>query len=339
MPVVNLRTRAVARSLFSPTTLARAIDRMGFVQADPIRAPARAQDLILRHRVRDYRAGDLEARYGALGIEEDYLYAYGFVPRRVWSFVHPRKVRLSAFDRRVLEAVTGPTHPRELEASFGTKRVVNAWGGFSKATTDALDRLQFAGHLRIARREAGIRVYERAPEIDVAPADERMRTLIVSVANLLAPARERKLLSIAAWWRRYIRADHRAALRALLKRGELERDGEWIAPPGEIETEHDGVKLLAPFDPIVWDRERFEMLWGWEYRFEAYTPIAKRVRGYYALPLLHRDAVIGWANARVERGKLDVDLGFIGKRPRDPAFRRGLDEEIARMEAFLGLGR
>ena len=56
----DLRRFAVARSLFKPTTLKRALDRLGFVQADPIRAPARAQDLILRHRVKDYRAGDLE---------------------------------------------------------------------------------------------------------------------------------------------------------------------------------------------------------------------------------------------------------------------------------------
>ncbi len=51
-----LRRYAVARTLFVPTTLAQAIDKLGFVQADPIRAPAPAQDLMLRHRVKDYRA-------------------------------------------------------------------------------------------------------------------------------------------------------------------------------------------------------------------------------------------------------------------------------------------
>ena len=58
----------------------------------------------------------------------------------------------------------------------------------------------------------------------------------------------------------------------------------------------DTVRLLAPFDPVVWDRRRFELLWGWAYRFEAYTPAAKRKLGYYALPLLWRDRVIGWGN-------------------------------------------
>src|SRR5436309_15078093 len=85
-----LRRFAVARSLFKPTTLKRALNRMGFVQADPIRAPARAQDLILRHRVKDYRAGDLERLYTKLGIEEDFFIVYGFVTRQLRRLMHPR---------------------------------------------------------------------------------------------------------------------------------------------------------------------------------------------------------------------------------------------------------
>ncbi|MEG0186027.1 MAG: crosslink repair DNA glycosylase YcaQ family protein, partial [Stenotrophomonas sp.] len=75
----DLRRYAVARTLFTPTTLLTAIRRLGFVQADPIRAPARAQDLTLRHRVKGYRAGDLERRYRTLPIEEDCLVNYGFL--------------------------------------------------------------------------------------------------------------------------------------------------------------------------------------------------------------------------------------------------------------------
>src|SRR5687768_17843622 len=101
-----LRAQAVAQSLFPPTTLADAIDRLGFVQADPIRSPARAQDLILRHRVRGYRAGDLERQYAALDVEEDYLYAYGFLSRQVWQLLHPRKTPpLRAFEKKVLATV------------------------------------------------------------------------------------------------------------------------------------------------------------------------------------------------------------------------------------------
>src|ERR1700739_1044595 len=86
----DLRRMAVAQSLFPPTTLKRALHRMGFVQADPIRAPARAQDLMLRHRVNDYRAGDLEGRYTSRGGDKDFFINYGFVTRELWQLMHPR---------------------------------------------------------------------------------------------------------------------------------------------------------------------------------------------------------------------------------------------------------
>src|SRR5215468_4161270 len=89
----QLRTYAVARSLFTPTTLLKAIAKLGFVQADPIRAPARAQDLTLRHRVKGYRAGDLERRYATLEVEEDYLVNYGFLFRPHLDLMHPRAPR------------------------------------------------------------------------------------------------------------------------------------------------------------------------------------------------------------------------------------------------------
>ena len=86
----DLRRFTVARNFFTPTTLKRALHRMGFVQADPIRAPARAQDLILRHRVKNYHAGDLERRYATLDIEEDFFVIYGFVTRSLQALMHPR---------------------------------------------------------------------------------------------------------------------------------------------------------------------------------------------------------------------------------------------------------
>jgi len=92
MPITlaDLRRFTVARNFFKPTTLKRALHRMGFVQADPIRAPARAQDLILRHRVRNYHAGELERRYETLDIEEDFFVIYGFVTKPLHALMHPR---------------------------------------------------------------------------------------------------------------------------------------------------------------------------------------------------------------------------------------------------------
>jgi uncharacterized protein YcaQ len=88
----------------------------------------------------------------------------------------------------------------------------------------------------------------------------------------------------------------------------------------------------------VWDRRRFELFWGWAYRFEAYTPPSQRQRGYYALPLLWRDRVIGWANLSVDANRLVPELGYVaGRAPRDAVFRRELDAELQRMRSFLGL--
>jgi uncharacterized protein len=97
------------------------------------------------------------------------------------------------------------------------------------------------------------------------------------------------------------------------------------------------VRLLTPFDPVVWDRDRFELLWGWVYRFEAYTPAPKRKLGYYALPLVWRDRVIGWSNLSVKNGALKSEFGYVKSEPSDRAFRRELEVELDRMRAFLGL--
>src|SRR5215470_14034625 len=90
MTLDDLRRLTVAQSLFPPTTLKRALQKFGFVQADPIRAPARAQDLILRHRVKNDRAGDLEQQYTKLGVEEDFFVNYGFITKAVQALMHPR---------------------------------------------------------------------------------------------------------------------------------------------------------------------------------------------------------------------------------------------------------
>jgi uncharacterized protein YcaQ len=99
------------------------------------------------------------------------------------------------------------------------------------------------------------------------------------------------------------------------------------------------VRLLAPFDPIVWDRRRFELLWGWAYRFEAYTPVSKRKLGYYALPLLWRDQIVGWANVTVTGDSASAALGYVsGTPPRSRAFEAALDRELASLGTFLATG-
>ena len=363
----DLRQFAVARSLFTPTTLGRAIDRLGFVQADPIRAPARAQDLILRPRVKDYRAGDLERRYASLDVEEDFFVNYGFVSGNVHASMHPRPdprstaaggERWSAVEREraelLLEFVEarGEVHPRAVEEHFAHGTVRNYWGGSSHATTHMLDALHYRGLLRIARRENGIRVY-RLPRrahlpLDEADRDARLDALVDVVVNLYAPLPAASLsyyvrrlrYAVPQWQTDIPAALHRARERfAHARVAEI----DWYWPKEEKPqraTPCDGVRLLAPFDPVVHDRARFELFWGWLYRFEAYTPAPKRKLGYYALPLLWRDRVIGWANLGVKNDDLVRDIGYAeGQPPRDRAFKRELENELEQMRRFLGTSR
>ncbi|MBX9745584.1 MAG: winged helix DNA-binding domain-containing protein, partial [Hyphomonadaceae bacterium] len=323
----TLRRYAVARTLFPPTTLAKAIDKLGFVQADPIRAPARAQDLTLRHRVRSYRAGELERAYPNLAIEEDFFVNYGFLPRSTHALMHPRTPRKRWSKARqekanaVLEFVRaqGVAHPRDVDAHFQHGKVRNWFGGSSNASTKLLDEMHYRGLVRIAGRAQGIRLY--APrEVMPAPVDPQvaMDTLVDLIVRKYAPLPERSLADLVRLLRSGVpqwALEYRTALeraRARLPSAEVE-GVRWFWPAGENPLAPkwtssgeagDTARLLAPFDPVVWDRRRFELLWNWSYRFEAYTPAAKRVRGYYALPLLWRDAVIGWGNLSVVDNRL-----------------------------------
>jgi len=268
----DLRRFAVARSLFKPTTLKRALDRLGFVQADPIRAPARAQDLILRHRVRNYHAGDLERLYPKLGIEEDFF----VVGVRIYA-----------------------AQPDGAEAANTAERL---------ARVDALV-------------DVAVRIYAPLPGPCLSDLVRRLR------------------FAVPQW-----RSELKNALKRVKQRLSHARvDGvDWYWPAEEDVARFappETVRLLTPFDPVVWDRDRFELLWGWLYRFEAYTPAPKRKLGYYAMPLLWRDRVVGWANLSVEKGRLKSEFGYIDSRaPYERSFKRELEAELDRMRAFLSIG-
>jgi uncharacterized protein YcaQ len=361
----DLRRLAVARSVFRPTTLKRALDRLGFVQADPIRAPARAQDLILRLRVKNYHAGDLERLYPKLDIEEDFFVVYGFVTKRIHALMHPRaNVGVPAEGsepwpaarkkraRVLLEFVQerGTAHPREVDRYFAHGTVRNYWGGSSNATTHLLAAMHYRGLLRVAQRERGVRVYAAqrhgAEPANTAERLARVDALVDAAARIYAPLPgpclddlvRRLRFAVPQWQSELTNALKRAKQRLSHARV----DGvDWYWPAkedlGRFEGP-DGVRFLTPFDPVVWDRDRFELLWGWKYRFEAYTPASKRKLGYYAMPLLWRDRVVGWANLSVQNRMLRSEFGYVESRsPRDRSFKGELEAELDRMRVFLSL--
>src|SRR5581483_1027068 len=362
----HLRQFAVARSLFKPTTLKRALDRLGFVQADPIRAPARAQDLILRHRVKDYSVGDLERLYPRLGIEEDFFVVYGFLTRRIQRLMHPRvnagvpaegsrpwSAAQENQSRLLLKFVRkhGEARPRDVDRYFSHGSVRNYWGGVSNATTHLLAAMHYRGLLRVARRERGVRVYAEQPyaieSADAAERRARLDVLIDVAVRIYAPLPGpclsdlvRRLRFAVPQWRSELKNALQRAKQRLSHRRVEGVDWYWPMEEDIIVVERPtAVRLLTPFDPVVWDRDRFELLWGWLYRFEAYTPAPKRKLGYYAMPLLWRENVIGWANVSVENGRLKPEFGYIASRPpSDRCFKHELEAELARMRCFLSIG-
>ena len=196
--------------------------------------------------------------------------------------------------------------------------MVNAWGGYSKATKQALERLHYGGFLRIAHRQKGIRVYEAVPTVarSLSP-DERLQGLVMAVVNILAPVPEKTLHSIASYLRRPIARAPQSSkddseLDQRRKTGTASHRGSRLSLAGRDRSFRTAATPRAfpgSFDPVVWDRRRFEHLWGWPYRFEAYTPLAKRVRGYYAMPL----SVVRSGN---RMGKRRDGCGKVGRKDR-----------------------
>jgi uncharacterized protein YcaQ len=174
-------------------------------------------------------------------------------------------------------------HPRQVDDHFSLGTVTNYWGGSSNATTHLLDAMHYRGLLRVARRESGIRIYElhehEPVRVSARERGHRLDALVDVVVNLYAPlpaaslsyAVRRLRYAVPQWSGELTSALHRAKDRLAHARvGNV----DWYWPAGEqpgVAEPEEAVRLLAPFDLVVWDRRRFELLWNWAYRFEAYT--------------------------------------------------------------------
>ena len=223
-------------------------------------------------------------------------------------------------------------HPREVDEHFAHGTVTNYWGGSSSPRRICSTRLHYRGAAAggaIATAASGSTpstTHRAGPVgcvLDAASCSTRSSIVVVHVyaplpAASLAWLVNRLRYAVPQWQgelKRALRArEGQAGARARRRRRLVLAGGESVprqrGPTGVV-------RFLAPFDPVVWDRRRFELLWGWAYRFEAYTPAPKRKLGYYALPLLWRDRVIGWGNLSTADGQLRADIGYVsGRAPR-----------------------
>ena len=198
-------------------------------------------------------------------------------------------------------------------------------------------------------REGGIRLYaahDHGPRV-TRPAERlaRLDALVDVLLGVYAPLPAatlswlvHRLRFAAPQWQSSLKA---TVLRAKARAAHALVDGvHWYWPAGETmpgDDAPDAVRLLAPFDPVVWDRRRFELFWGWAYRFEAYTPEAKRKLGYYALPLLWRDRVdrLGQRQPRRAARCRRASATSSGRAPRDAASPLRSTPRLEAMRVFL----
>jgi uncharacterized protein YcaQ len=236
-----------------------------------------------------------------------------------------------------------------VQEHFAHGTVRNYWGGSSHATTQMLDALHYRGLLRVPRREKGIRVYgshrHESEPLDETARRERMDALVDVAVNIYTPLPGASLsyyvrrlrYAVPQWAGEITEALRRARERFAHARIE---GVDWYWPNEENPRRArvpETVRLLAPFDPVVHDRTRFELFWGWLYRFEA---TRRRRNGNGVTTRSHCSGAIGWGTLAVKNGALTSKLGYVaGQPPRDRAFKRELEGGLERMRSFLARGR
>lgn len=240
----------------------------------------------------------------------------------------------------------GPLAASDFEGSKGS----GGWWGWSD-TKATLEWLFWAGHITTATRRGSFeRVYD-LPERVIPPAIYHLPTPDAATAQRALVERSARALGVATAvdLRDYFRLSPeatRAAIETLVEEGVLvpvtvkgwDR-AAWLHRDARVPRRVRGAALLAPFDPLIWERARAERLFGFRYRIEIYVPAEKRVHGYYVLPLLLDERIVARVDLKADRqgGQLLVQrCHFEPGAPADVGER--LAGELRRMADWLGLG-
>lgn len=360
--------------VLSPESVQAAIERLGFVQLDSINVVARAHDLTLASRLEGTQPDMLAALLAQRRLFEHWTHDASAIPTTWYPHWKPRFARDAkairarawwrerigrAGKRTAAEVLARVAAEGPLSTSdFEGERRGGPWWGWSPQKA-ALEYLWRTGALAVRRRPSFEKIYdlsERAlPEHHGLPAPSPSEHLEWACAT----AMERLLVftprELAGFWGAVNLAGARRWCERALREKRIARvkaAGEDGSPPQEAFAPADfeqrlqalpappaAMRLLSPFDPVLRDRARALRRFGFDYRFEAFTPAPKRRYGYYVLPILEGDRLVGRIEPKLQReeGALEIrglwwEPGFEGSKAR----QRSLDDALARLARLVG---
>lgn len=328
-----------------------ALSRHGYVQIDPINVCGRMHDLILKNRVAGYREHDLfrhlhdtKARAAfehyvplsgtlvAFPVEAYPVLAPHMEKRRSqeggWAGKLSREER--ALSRTILREIErrGPLTSDDIDHGA---RATTGWGTEARMAKTVLEKMFVQGTVLIAARRNFRRVYDLPERVLPAAVLGQKRASEAALRRFLIELRLRQRRLVALKRGELPLVDDLVTAVEIdgLKAHVLREDLPTLDALGEPEPT---LRLVAPLDPLIYDRKLTAALWGFDYTWEVYTPPHKRVRGYYALPVLAGDELVGHVDLKADR-EAGV-LATVSKKA-----RRGyvLGPAIEEHAAFLGL--
>jgi uncharacterized protein YcaQ len=346
-------------------TLQRTLERTGVLQVDSVNVLQRAHYMPLYSRMGAYDV-DLLRRASSgrrRRLVEYWAHVQAYMPVELWPVMRHRMDHYRArrgkwsiveaepeLEKSLLAEIRegGAATARDLDA--GLPRAKENWGWNWSNARRVLDWLYTTGDLAIAGRTNQFEVLYDLPE-RVIPAEVlNTPTPTPAEAHLELVRRAARSHGIAtvADLRDYYRmsvADTARAVAALVEAGEVVpvavegwRRPAYLHRDARLPRRVRARALLSPFDPVVWERARTEALFDFSYRIEIYTPAAKRVHGYYVLPFLLGDRIVGRVDLKADRParRLIVKAAYAEPAAPDNTAEH-LRAEWERLAAWLGL--
>ena len=348
-------------------TLSRTLNRTGVLQIDSVNVLQRAQYMPLLSRMGPY---DVDLLHRAAGtpprrLVEYWAHAAAFMPVALWPVMRHRMRRYQAQGHEwaamrhrpelvdsLLRTVRDEGQKTARDLDDGLPRRREHWGWNWSESKKVLEYLFFTGELAVAGRNAAFeRVYDVPERVlpptvleQPEPTEAAAHVELVRRASIShGVATER---SLADYYRMGV-AETRVAVRTLVESGELLpvavegwRRPAYLHRDARLPRRLDACALLSPFDPVVWERERAEALFGFRYRIEIYVPAPLRVHGYYVLPFLLGERLVARVDLKADRaaGALLVQGAHAEAGARDDTPER-LALALGELARWLRLGR